>query len=220
MEDNQFITSEKLPDKVVISGFSGRLPQSSTIQEFKDNLFNGIDMVNDESSHWPNGLHNLPSRHGKIKDDDLERCDIEFFGVNPKQGECMDPQMRILLELTYEAIIDAGINPRELRGSQTGVYVGMSISELKEYCVADPDRVNGYDLLGSHFAMFPNRISFAFDFNGPSCAMESSCSSSLYAMSRAFDDLNAGYCSAAIVAGANLILNPLRSLGNSINQRK
>lgn len=212
MEDNRFITSENPPSQVVISGFSGRLPESSTIQEFRDYLFNGVDMVNDEPRRWPNGLYNLPSRHGKIKDDDLERCDIELFGIHPKQGECMDPQMRMLLELTYEAIIDAGINPRELRGSRIGVYVGMSGSDMKEYYLADPDRVNGYDILGSHFAMFANRLSFAFDFKGPSCVMDTSFSSSLYAMSRAFDDLNAGYCSAAIVAGSNLILDPLRSL--------
>lgn len=224
-DDHQFISSKKLSDEVVVSGFSGRLPESSTIQEFQDNLFNGIDMVNDEPRRWPNGLYNLQSRHGKIKDADLERCDIAFFGIHQKQGECMDPQMRMLLELTHEAIIDAGINPRELRGSRIGVYVGMSDSEMKEYYLADPDRVNGYGLLGSHFAMFANRISFAFDFRGPSYTIDTSCSSSLCAMSRAFDDLNAGYCSAAIVAGTNLILDPLRTLqhkklGNSINQRK
>lgn len=225
MEDNQFITSEELSDKVVISGFSGRLPESSTIQEFEDNLFNGIDMVNDEPRRWPNGLYNLPSRHGKIKDDDLERCDIEFFGIHSKQGECMDPQMRLLLELTHETIIDAGINPRELRGSRTGVYVGMSSSDMREYYLADQDRVNGYDILGTHLSMFANRLSFAFDFKGPSCTMDTMCSSSLNAMSRAFEDLNSGCCSAAIVAGSNLILDPLRTLqykklGRLTNQQK
>lgn len=212
MEDNEFVTSEKFPDEVVISGFSGRFPESSTIQEFKDNLFNGIDMVNDDPRRWQNGLYSLPLRFGKIKDDDLEQCDIEFFGVHQKQGECMDPRMRMLLELTHEAIIDAGVNPRELRGSCIGVYVGMSNLDMFEYYLAESDRVNGYNLLGSHCAMFANRLSFAFDFKGPSCTIDTSCSSSLYALSRAFADLKAGHCSAAIVAGTNLILNPLMSL--------
>lgn len=203
---------KQLTDDVVISGFSGRLPESSTIQEFKDNLFNGIDMVNDDPRRWPNGLYNLPARHGKINDDDLGKCDIEFFSIHQKQAECMDPQMRILVEIVYEAIADAGVNPRELRGSRTGVYVGMGNSETEEYWLADPDRVNGYALPGCNRSMFANRLSFAFDFKGPSCIMDTSCSSSLYAMSRAFADLKAGHCSAAIVAGINLILNPVQSL--------
>lgn len=204
--------NQSIPDDVVISGFSGRLPESSTIQEFKENFFNAIDMVNDDPRRFPSGLYNLPARQGKIKDDDLEKFDVEFFGIDQKQADCMDPQMRILLELVYEAIVDAGINPEDLRGSNTGVYVGMSVSETQQYCLSDPDRVNSYTLPNCDRSMFANRLSFAFDFKGPSCIVDTSCSSSLYAMSRAFADLKAGYCSAAIVAGTNLILNPLMSL--------
>lgn len=206
-DNNQFTANE-----VVISGFSGRLPESSTIEEFKYNLFNGIDMVNDDPKRWPNGLYNLPARHGKIKDDDLETFDIEFFGMNQRHVECMDPQLRMLLELTYEAIVDAGINPQKLRGSRTGVYVGVTDSEIMKYWLTDADRVNGYSATGCYRAMFANRVSFAFDFKGPSCALDTACSSSFCAMARAFDDLKAGYCDAAVVAGTSLILNPTMTL--------
>lgn len=108
---NPYCNYKKLPDEIVITGFSGRLPESSTIQEFKDNLFNGVDMVNDDPRRWPNGLYDLPIRIGKIKDDDLEQFDAQFFSFLQKQAECLDPQMRMLLETTYEAIIDAGFNP-------------------------------------------------------------------------------------------------------------
>lgn len=95
-------------DDIAITGFSGRLPESSNIEEFKKNLFDGVDMVNDDPRRWPKGLYDLPTRIGKIKDIDLESFDMQFFSVHQKQAECMDPQMRILLETTYEAIVDAG----------------------------------------------------------------------------------------------------------------
>lgn len=209
---NQYYNYKKLPDEVVITGFSGRLPESSTIQEFRDNLYNGVDMVNDEPRRWPKGLYDLPHRIGKIKDEDLEKFDAQFFSVHQKQAECMDPQMRMLLEATYEAIVDAGFNPQELRGTRVGVYIGCSNSEVEQYWCADPDRVNGYGLTGCARAMFANRLSFTFDFKGPSYAADTACSSSLYALSQAFADMKAGHCDAAIVAGAGIILKPTMSL--------
>ncbi|XP_031628631.1 fatty acid synthase-like [Contarinia nasturtii] len=211
METPQY-NYKKLPDEIVISGFSGRLPESSNIQEFKENLFNGVDMVNDDPRRWPNGLYDLPTRIGKMKDEDMENFDQQYFGVHQKQAECMDPQLRMLLEATHEAIIDAGFNPQELRGSDTGVYIGVSNSETERYWLANPDRVNGYGVTGCARAMFANRLSFTFDFKGPSFAIDTACSSSLYALSQAFSDLKAGHCDSAIVAGAALILEPTMSL--------
>lgn len=124
----------------------------------------------------------------------------------------MDPQLRMLLEATYEAIIDAGINPQDIRGSRTGVYIGVSNSEIEQYWCKDPDVVNGYGLTGCARAMFANRISFTFDFKGPSYAVDTACSSSLFAMDQAFRDIKTGRCDAAIVAGVGLILKPTMSL--------
>lgn len=97
-----------IPGDIVITGLSGRLPESSNIEEFADNLFKGVDMVNDDPRRWPAELYDMPSRFGKIKESDLENFDQQFFRVNQMQAECMDPQLRMLLEITYEAIIDAG----------------------------------------------------------------------------------------------------------------
>lgn len=202
----------QIRDDICITGFSGRLPESSNIDEFKRNLMEGIDMVNDDDRRWPKGLYELPTRIGKIKDEDLQNLDAEFFKIHQKQAECMDPQMRMLLECTYEAIIDAGINPQEIRGSRTGVYIGCSNSETEQHWCADPDLVNGYGLIGCARAMFANRLSYTFDFKGPSYAVDTACSSSLIAMSTAFADMKAGHCDAAIVAGCGLILKPTMSL--------
>lgn len=75
----------------------------------------------------------------------------------------MDPQLRLLLEITHEAIVDAGYAPAELRGSSTGVFVGVSNSETEERWTEEPAKINGYALTGCCRAMFPNRISYTFD---------------------------------------------------------
>lgn len=199
-----------ISEDIVITGISGRLPESSNIEEFKQQLFDGVDLVTDDERRWPSGLHGLPSRTGKIKD--ISRFDATFFGVHAKQANVMDPQLRQLLELTHEAIVDAGINPQELRGSRTGVFVGVSESESSDYWTSDPELINGYGLTGCCRAMFPNRISYTFDFNGPSFAVDTACSSSLFALHQAVIAIKTGQCDAAIVGGVNLLLKPASSL--------
>ncbi|CAG9793617.1 unnamed protein product [Diatraea saccharalis] len=124
----------------------------------------------------------------------------------------MDPQVRILLETTYEAIVDAGYGADELRGSDTGVYSGGGLSESEEVWNEDPDKINGYAITGCCRSMFPNRISYVFDFKGPSYAVDTACSSSLVAMVQAYRDIQEGRCEAAIVTGSNLCLKPATSL--------
>ncbi|KAI4493375.1 hypothetical protein M0802_009435 [Mischocyttarus mexicanus] len=202
--------SHNLNEDIVISGFSGRLPESSNIEEFKTKLFDGIDLVTDDERRWPSGLYGLPSRSGKLKN--LEHFDATFFGVHAKQAHVMDPQLRMLLEITHEAIIDAGINPVSIRGTKTGVFIGVSSSESDEFWTKNPETVNGYGLTGCCRAMFPNRISYTFDFQGPSYAVDTACSSSLYAMHHAISSMRSGECDSAIVGGCNLLLKPTSSL--------
>ncbi|XP_049874376.1 fatty acid synthase [Pectinophora gossypiella] len=197
-------------EEVVLTGLSGRLPESGSIEEFAEQLFAGVDMVTGDGRRWQPGLHGLPERNGKLKE--LARFDATFFGVHGKQAHLMDPQLRLLLELTHEAIVDAGVSPAELRGSRTGVYVGVSNSETEEMWTTDPDKINGYALTGCCRAMFPNRISYTFDLKGPSYAVDTACSSSMFALSQAVAAMRAGHCDAAIVAGTNLCLKPANSL--------
>ncbi|KAM3957748.1 fatty acid synthase-like [Aphomia sociella] len=198
-------------DDVVMTGLSGRLPESDSIEEFAQQLFDGVDLVTADDRRWTPGLHGLPERNGKLKD--LAHFDATYFGVHAKQAHLMDPQLRLLLELTHEVIVDAGLNPAELRGTRTGVYVGVSNSETDEIWTLDPDKINGYALTGCCRAMFPNRISYTFDLKGPSYAIDTACSSSMFALAQAVAAMKAGHCDAAIVAGANLCLKP----GNSLN---
>jgi hypothetical protein len=108
-------------EEIVISGVSGRFPRSENVQEFGDLLLAGEDLITEDDLRWPPGaknwlnsnwsnspigLYDLPKRHGKLKE--LRKFDAQFFSVTPKQANYMDPQVRILLEVAYEAMIDAG----------------------------------------------------------------------------------------------------------------
>ena len=92
--------------EIVISGATGRFPSSANLEEFKENLFNSVDMVTEDDSRWPVGLWNLPGRNGKMPN--MDRFDREFFGILESDVLFIDPQERLLLEATYEAIVDAG----------------------------------------------------------------------------------------------------------------
>jgi len=92
--------------EIVISGISGRFPESENISEFTTQLFDGIDMVTDNNRRWTQGFQGLPRRSGKLKT--LDKFDAGCFRIPGKQAHAMDPQQRILLELVYEAIFDSG----------------------------------------------------------------------------------------------------------------
>ncbi|KAM8991828.1 fatty acid synthase [Ara ararauna] len=197
-------------EDVVIAGIAGKLPESENLQEFWENLLNGVDMVTEDDRRWKPGMYGLPKRNGKLKD--ISKFDASFFGVHPKQAHTMDPQLRLLLEVSYEAILDGGINPATLRGTDTGVWIGASGSEAGEALSQDPEKLLGYSMTGCQRAMLANRISYFYDFTGPSITIDTACSSSLMALENAYKAIHLGSCSAALVGGVNLLLKPNTSV--------
>jgi fatty acid synthase len=202
--------SFRLQEDVVISGIGGRYPESDNIDELAENLYKHVDMITEDDRRWTPGLYGLPKRSGKIKD--LSKFDSHFFGVHGKQANMMDPQARLLLEATYEALVDAGLNPTKLRGSKTGVYIGASVSEVEEGLAQDVSKVSGYALTGCSRSMFANRISYVFDFRGPSYAMDTACSSTFLAFHQAMLGLKSGQCDMAVVGGVGVCLRPVSAL--------
>uniref|UniRef100_A0A8C0C149 Fatty acid synthase n=1 Tax=Buteo japonicus TaxID=224669 RepID=A0A8C0C149_9AVES len=197
-------------EDVVIAGIAGKLPESENLQEFWENLINGVDMVTEDDRRWKPGIYGLPKRNGKLKD--ISKFDASFFGVHPKQAHTMDPQLRLLLEVSYEAIMDGGINPATLRGTDTGVWIGASGSEAGEALSQDPVELVGYSMTGCQRAMLANRISYFYDLTGPSLTIDTACSSSLIALENAYKAIRHGSCSAALVGGVNLLLKPNTSV--------
>lgn len=131
--DRRVLTKAKIysaQDEIVVSGISGRFPNSANMQEFADNLYNKVDMVDNDEVRWKHTHPEIPKRYGKVQR--LEKFDAFFFSVHHRQANLMDAQCRMLLEHSYEAIIDAGVNPKTLRGSRTGVFMGCCFAEAEE----------------------------------------------------------------------------------------
>ncbi|VVC46315.1 Hypothetical protein CINCED_3A018656 [Cinara cedri] len=197
-------------DEVVISGISGRLPNCDSIEDFKEKLFNGTDIVDEGESRWPDGISGAVTKIGVMKN--LTKFDSIFFNLNPKISERLDPQIRLMLECTYEAFVDAGQSPTALRGSNTAVVVATTNNDYADWWSADPTRVNGYEFLGCTRTMFPNRVSFSFDLRGPSYAIDSGSSGGLLAFEHGYRLLKTGTVDGVIVAGTSLLLNPVLSV--------
>ncbi|KAF7994080.1 hypothetical protein HCN44_011349 [Aphidius gifuensis] len=204
--------------EVVISGFAGKFPESNNIEELWKNLMNKIDMITEDERRWKHEISNklgISKRGGKLKY--LDKFDAQFFRASSKLANSMDPSSRILLEQTYEAIVDAGINPIQLKGSKTGVYIAsMFIDGEKALISSDNDDELGYAAIGCSRALQANRISYNFGFIGPSYAVDSACCSTLVALEQAMKAIKSGDCESAIVGGLNLCLNP--RLTNKFNK--
>ncbi|XP_011706045.1 PREDICTED: fatty acid synthase-like, partial [Wasmannia auropunctata] len=113
------------------SGIAGRFPDSDNVNQLRENLFNKIDLVKVDHDRWKTEHYpELSSRIGTVNN--VEKFDADFFGLSFKQADTFSPEVRILLEHSYEAIIDAGINPKQLRGKNTAVIVASSIIESQK----------------------------------------------------------------------------------------
>ncbi|KAK8104542.1 ketoacyl-synt-domain-containing protein [Apiospora kogelbergensis] len=147
-------------------------------------------------------------RHAYLLDEDHRVFDYNFFGISPREAETMDPQMRILLETVYEGIETAGYSLQSLRGSSTSVFVGMMNSDYMHQLYRDLDSLPQYAATGMTMSMMANRISYFFDWHGPSVAIDTACSSSMVGLHQAVQALRNGESKVAIAAGTNIILGP------------
>ena len=141
--------------------------------------------------------------------DDIDRFDSSFFGISAREADSIDPQQRLLLEAAWEALEDGGQTLEKIRGSRTGVFVGISTTDyagLKTETIgrAVPDI---YSATGSAFSIAANRISYCFDLRGPSIAVDTACSSALSACHLACQSLWSGDSSMAVVAGVNALVH-------------
>ncbi|XP_014487360.1 PREDICTED: fatty acid synthase-like [Dinoponera quadriceps] len=116
-------------EEIVISGISGRFPNTDNMKQLEENVLNKIYLGSDDSRRWSNVHYDMPSRSGFINHE--RKFDAQFFNMTPSEAHATDPMYRMLLEHTYEAIIDVGVNPKELRGTKTGVFIGSCYSATR-----------------------------------------------------------------------------------------
>lgn len=150
----------------------------------------------------------INSTGGYFIQEDIRAFENGFFGINNLEATSMDAQQRKLLEVTYEALENAGMPLETIQGSNTGVYVGNFTNDFLNMQYKDPEYFSRYSATGSGLTVLANRITHCFDLRGPSHVVDTACSSSLYALHSACLALDARDCDAAVVAAANLIQSP------------
>ncbi|KAI9818135.1 MAG: Type I Iterative PKS [Pycnora praestabilis] len=153
------------------------------------------------------GLTNVKNAYMMV-DNMVDRFDNSFFQTTPVEAIAMDPQQRMLLEIAYEAVENAGLLLDDFIGTDTAVYAGMDGCDYHTVLSRDIEATPKYLATGTATCMAANRISYFFDLSGPSMSVDTACSSSMAAMHQAVHGLKNGQSSMALVCGAKLIFNP------------
>ncbi|MFR9776092.1 SDR family NAD(P)-dependent oxidoreductase [Micromonospora sp. MS34] len=208
-----------------IVGMAGRFPGADSVEELWELLRSGRDAVGAVPSHrWsrrtfhtaePDGVPRITTDQGGFLRD-VARFDAGFFGVPAREAENLDPQQRLLLECAWHALEDAGIDPKGLAGTRTGVFVGVSNGDYARVLAgAGVDRLDAYYSTGTALNAVAGRLAYVLGLAGPALAVDTACSSSLVALHLAIRALRAGEIDAAIVGGVNVIVDPLASVAVS-----
>jgi len=210
-------TKEFNNEDIAIIGMSGKMPQSDDLEEFWDNIASERNLI----TKIPKDRWNVEDCYGDPEMEDnktnikwggflkaVNEFDATFFGILPREAELMDPQQRLFLETVWKTIEDAGYKVSDLSGSNTGLFVGVASSDYKDVLNENNIDITAQSSTGMSHAMLANRISYLFNWHGPSEPIDTACSSSLVAIHNAIKAINAGECDMAIAGGVNVMLSP------------
>ncbi|KAJ5094616.1 hypothetical protein N7456_010477 [Penicillium angulare] len=213
-------------EPIAIVGSSCRFPGGATSpSKLWDLLKDPQDVLteipdsrfNPNAFYHPDGTHHGTSnvRHSYVLSEDHRLFDAQFFGTKPVEANSIDPQQRLLLETVYESLESAGIPMEALQGSDTSVYVGLMTNDYADLLGRDVQNMPTYFASGTARSILSNRVSYFFNWHGPSMTIDTACSSSLVAMHQGVQSLRAGESKVAVVAGTNLLLGPEQYIAES-----
>ncbi|CAF3617236.1 unnamed protein product [Fusarium graminearum] len=158
--------------------------------------------------HPSNKLNTTIAEGAHFLSENIAAFDAAFFNIAPIDAKSMDPQQRMLLEVVYEGLESAGIKMEDTTGSDTSCYVGTFTRDWSDMLMRDPETAPKYSGAGIGSGMQANRVSWFFDWHGPSLTLDTACSSSLVALHLACQSINDGVSKVAVAAGTTLMLNP------------
>ncbi|MDT5224353.1 MAG: polyketide synthase 13, partial [Mycobacterium sp.] len=207
---------------IAIVGLSTRFPgDMNSPEETWQALLECRDAITDlPEGRWSEFLEepriaervaNARTRGGYLKD--IKGFDSEFFAVAKTEADNIDPQQRMALELTWEALEYARIPASSLRGSAVGVFVGSTTNDYQFLAVSDPTIAHPYAITGTSSSIIANRVSYFFDFRGPSVTIDTACSSSLVAIHQGVQALRNGEADVVVAGGVNALITPMVTLG-------
>ncbi len=209
-------------DDIAIVGLATRFPgDMNTPDETWQALLDGRDAITDlPEGRWEEflGEPRIAERVGKARTrggylTDIKGFDAEFFALSKMEADNIDPQQRMALELTWEALEHARIPASALRGQSVGVYIGSSLNDYSFLAMSDPSIAHPYAITGTASSIIANRVSYFFDFRGPSVTVDTACSSSLVAAHQGVQALRSGEADVALVGGVNALITPLVTVG-------
>ena len=199
-------------DGIAIVGIACRFPDAPDLDAFRQLLEEGRSAVTDGRPDpvGGDGVSAGPTaggdayRHGAFIEG-IDRFDARFFGIRPIEARTMDPRQRLLLETTWQALEDAGIDPGTLRGGRAGVYAGLGGSEYRDVIAQGSEEVGYFGTAGS---VAVGRVAFALGLSGPAMALDMTCASSLAALHQAVVGLERGEVDVALGGGVHVVLSP------------
>ncbi|MEH1778399.1 MAG: SDR family NAD(P)-dependent oxidoreductase [Nostoc sp.] len=206
--------------EIAIIGISGRYPQADNLETFWENLKTGKNCVTEiPKERWDYRQYYDPEKNKRGKSyckwggfiNNVDRFDPLFFNIAPKEAQIMDPQERLFLQTAWETIEDSGYTRDKLNREKIGVFVGALYLEYQLLGVEETAKGKPM-FLGYSLSSIANRVSYFFNFNGPSLAVDTMCSSSLTAIHLACESIRHGDCDLALAGGVNLSLHPNKYL--------
>jgi len=214
-------------DAIAVVGIGCRFPgNANDVDQFWDLLKNGKDAIVDvPKDRWDRHTYyheergfsgkTVSQRGGFI--DNLDKFDPQFFGITPREAAFMDPQQRVLLEVSWEAMEDAGIVTKNYAGSDTGIFIGAFTLDYQhvQFHLDHLDQIDLHSATGSMMTLVANRLSYAYDFTGPSIAIDTACSGSLVAIHTACQNIRNNECGMAIAGGVLLNIAPQYTVAES-----
>ncbi|WP_149550805.1 type I polyketide synthase [Streptomyces marokkonensis] len=207
-------------EPVAIIGMAGRFPGADSVDELWDLLREGRDGVGTmprsrtEALHVPDDGPVTSDQGGCLRD--IDRFDADFFGIPSREAQNLDPQQRLLLESAWHALEDACVDPRRLKDTRTGVFVGISYADYARLLAqGGPDSLDAYYSTGTALNAAAGRLSYVLGLNGPALAVDTACSSSLVALHLGIRSLRSGESDTVLAGGVNVILDRTASIAVS-----